>query len=80
MTIIEIPDEQAVALKARAAAEGLSLEGWLKKLADEEANRTPQKPLKTGRGMLAKYGPGPSAEEIDEARREMWRGFAEDFE
>jgi plasmid stability protein len=33
MTVIEIPDEQAAALKARAAAEGLSLEDWFRKLA-----------------------------------------------
>ncbi len=35
MTVIEIPDHQAAALKARAAAEGLTLEAWLKRLADE---------------------------------------------
>jgi hypothetical protein len=29
--------------------------------------------------MLAKYGPAPSAEEIDTNRAEMFRGFAEDF-
>jgi hypothetical protein len=29
--------------------------------------------------MLAKYGPAPSAEEIDENRREMFRSFAKDF-
>jgi hypothetical protein len=37
------------------------------------------KPFKSGYGMLAKYGPAPSAEEIDENRREMFRGFASDF-
>ena len=26
--------------------------------------------------MLAKYGPAPSAEEIDENRKDMFRGFA----
>jgi len=36
MTVIELPDEQAVALKAKAAAEGLSLEAWLQKLAAQE--------------------------------------------
>ncbi|MGA3185704.1 MAG: hypothetical protein ABSF22_01215 [Bryobacteraceae bacterium] len=36
MTVIEIPDEQAEALKAKAAAEGLSLEAWLKRLAEQE--------------------------------------------
>ncbi len=36
MTVIELPDQQAEALKARAAARGLTLEEWLKQLADEE--------------------------------------------
>jgi uncharacterized protein (DUF433 family) len=34
MTVIEIPDEQAAALKAKAAAQGYTLEVWLKKLAE----------------------------------------------
>jgi hypothetical protein len=29
--------------------------------------------------MLAKYGKAPSAEEIDENRREMFRDYAKDF-
>jgi hypothetical protein len=36
------------------------------------------KPKKSGYGLLAKYGPGPSEEEIDENRRETFRGFAQD--
>ena len=79
MTVIEIPDAQAAALKARAAAQGLTLKGWLEKLAEESPAAAPRKPLKTGRGMLAKYGPAPSAEEIDENRRDMFHGFGEDF-
>jgi hypothetical protein len=79
MTVIEIPDDQAAALKALAAAQGLSLSAWLGKLAEESPSSVPRKPLKTGRGMLAKYGPAPSAEEIDENRKDMFRGFAEDF-
>ena len=78
MTVIEIPDDQAAALKARAAAEGLTLKAWLGKLAGE-APALARKPLKTGRGMLAKYGSAPSANEIDENRRDMLRRFAEDF-
>src|ERR1039457_1849071 len=71
MIVIEIPDDQAAALKARAAPHGLTLESWFAKLAEEEAKESaPQKPFKTGRGMLAKYGPAPSAEEIDENRRD----------
>jgi len=33
MTVIELPDEQAAALKAKAAAQGLTLEDWFEKLA-----------------------------------------------
>jgi hypothetical protein len=44
MTVIQLPDEQAEALKAKAAAEGLSLEAWLQKLAGQPspAERPPQ--------------------------------------
>ena len=75
---LELAEVQVAALQAKAAAEGLSLEGWLQKIADQEAEPR-RKPYKTGYGMLAKYGPAPSAEEIDENRRDMMRGFAEDF-
>jgi uncharacterized protein (DUF433 family) len=34
MTVIELPDEQAAALKSRAAAQGLTLEAWFRKLAE----------------------------------------------
>ncbi len=34
MTLIELPAEQAVALKVKAAAQGYPLEVWLKKLAE----------------------------------------------
>ena len=33
MTVLQIPDEQAAALRARAAEQGLTLEAWLQKLA-----------------------------------------------
>jgi hypothetical protein len=36
MAVIEIPDEQAAALRAKAAASGLSLEDWLGQLAGSE--------------------------------------------
>jgi len=79
MTVIELSDEQAAALKAIAASQGLGLKAWLGQLAKEEVQTSP-KPKKSAYGLLAQYGPGPSAEEIDENRREMFRGFAEDFE
>ena len=74
MTVIEIPDPLAAALRETAAHQGLSLTAWLGKLA---GNLPQRKPLKTGRGMLAKYGPAPSAEEIDQNRREMFSTLAQ---
>jgi hypothetical protein len=56
MTVIEIPDDKAAVLKARAAAEGLTLKAWLGKLA-AEAPSAERKLLKTGRGMVAPRPP-----------------------
>jgi hypothetical protein len=44
----------------------------------DEILEQPLKPCKSAYGLWAKYGPGPSEEEIDENRREMLWGFAED--
>lgn len=77
MTVIEIPDDQAAALKAKAAAEGLTLKAWLGKLAEEAQGK--RGPKKSAYGLLAQYGAGPSAKEIDENRREMFQNFAQDF-
>jgi hypothetical protein len=81
MTVsIELSSEQLAALKAKAAAQGLTVQDWLRKLALEQSELgQPVRPFKSGYGMLAKYGPAPSAGEIDENRRGMFGGFAEDF-
>ena len=50
MTVIELSDEQAEALKAKAAAEGLTLEAWLKKLAAAEVSV--EKPLQTAADII----------------------------
>ena len=42
---LTLSDEQAAALRAKAAAEGLSLEEWIQKLAE---------PAPTGNGSLAR--------------------------
>jgi hypothetical protein len=34
---IELPDEQAAALRAKLSARGLSLEGWFRQIAEAEA-------------------------------------------
>ena len=39
----------------------------------------PPWPRKSAFGLLSQYGPGPSEQEIDESRREVFREFAKDF-
>ena len=73
---IDLPDDLGAALKAKATAQGVSLAGFTRHLLEEAVK--PQeaqelKPKKSGYGLLAKYGPGPSEEEIDENRRDMFR-------
>jgi hypothetical protein len=53
MTVIELPDEQATALKAKAAAVGLTLEAWLKQLAGtEEETAGAERPLQTAAEII----------------------------
>jgi hypothetical protein len=78
MTVIEIPDDLAMALKAKAAAEGLTLEAWFKKLA-EDAPASPPKTRPPAFRLLGEYGTAPSAEEADADRRDMFQGFGLDF-
>jgi hypothetical protein len=47
MTLIELSDDQALALKAKAAAQGLSLEEWLAALAASETPAGPSRPAKS---------------------------------
>lgn len=49
MTVIELSDEQAAALKAKAAAEGLTLEAWIEKLA------SPEMPLQSAADIVLKH-------------------------
>ena len=47
MTVIELSDEQAAALKARATAQGLTLNAWLQQLA---ATETPAGQVRARKG------------------------------
>ncbi len=82
MTVtIELPDELGTALKARAEAQGVSLAGFTRYVLEQAVQQSRGQTLKQKKsayGLLAKYGPGPSAEEIDESRREMFRGFGQE--
>lgn len=76
---IKVTDEQALELEQKAKLAGIPFEQWLQQLVEKEApapeNR--RRPLKSGLGLLAPYGPALSAEEIDENRAEMFGGLAE---
>ena len=45
MKVIEIPDDEAAALQAKASAAGLTLEAWLKQLAGTE-DQQPARPAR----------------------------------
>lgn len=84
---IELPDALGAVVKAQAQAEGVSPDQFVSRVLEttlsgnlqSSASCASAKPFKTGYGMLAKYGPAPSAEEIDENRRDMFRNFAQEF-
>jgi len=81
---IELPDDVIAALKAQAQAKGISPSHLVSRVIQdslkpsEAKQEIPGQGFETGYGMWAKYGPAPSAEEIDENRREMFRSFAQD--
>jgi plasmid stability protein len=53
MTVIELPDEPAAALEAKAAAHGMTLAAWLTQLADEEApSAAPRSPQEAAARIL----------------------------
>lgn len=79
---IELSDEIGAAVKAKAQEQGISTDRYVSRVLESALGLLEQpssEPFETGYGMWAKYGPAPSAEEIDESRREMFRNFAKDF-
>jgi hypothetical protein len=81
---IEINDALAAAVKAKAEAQGVSPDRFVSCVLENTLGvpvetKAQLPPFETGYGMLAKYGPAPSAEEIDENRRDMFRNFAQGF-
>ena len=47
----------------------------VERVLDQAEPAVPAPPRAPIRGLLADLGPAPSAEEIDEVRREMWAAF-----
>lgn len=52
------------------------LRDWLDELM--KAEPVQPKPRRSMLGLLADLGPAPSDEDIEEARREMWKNFPRD--
>jgi hypothetical protein len=82
---IELPEELEVALKEKATVHGLSPDVYVLGLLQRDlgtSNETPARPFKDSYGILAKYGPAPTNEEMDENRVDMLRSsiFARDAE
>ena len=79
---IDLPQKLEAALKEQANAQGLLPADYVRNILERQlASRMEEPkgpPFKTGRGLFAKYGTAPSAEEIDANRAEMFRCFAEE--
>jgi hypothetical protein len=78
--VIDLSKDLEAALVAHAEAYGVDAAGYARRLLEhalgvDEDPAGP--PFTTGRGLLAKYGVAPSAEEIDANRADMFRGFGE---
>jgi hypothetical protein len=83
---IEIPEKLEMALKTKATLRGTSPALYVNQMLEHDLaglleTKAAVVPYKNSRGILTKYGPAPSAEEIDENRRDMLRGsiFDEDI-
>jgi hypothetical protein len=79
--ILQLQPQEEARLAAAAHARGLSTDALLREAIEKILETVPEQPLKPKKsafGLLAKYGPGPTEAEIDENRREMFRGFAKD--
>lgn len=80
MTIdLALEPQKEAKLLALANAKGLSADDLVRGAVDSMLEAVPAqpKPKKSLYGLWANYAPGPSEQEIDENRREMFRGFAE---
>ena len=85
VTMVETSFEQVLQMAQRLPiTEQIRLIARLAPMAEQaipmmQAEDIPKPALRrTARGILAGMGPAPTAEEIDEARREMWGNFPRD--
>jgi hypothetical protein len=68
--------EKALALARKLSpVDSVHLIGQVATTLEKELAEPEPQPRRSLPGVLARYGTAPSAEEIDEARREMWGNF-----
>ena len=78
---LPLEPQKEAKLIALAESKGMTADELVSQTIDKILAGVPDQPLKARKsayGLWAEYGPGPTEEEIDENRREMLRGFAED--
>ena len=81
MTItLPLEPQKEAKLIALAQAKGVSAGDLVREVIDKLLAETgegalPKAPTHSLRGLFAKYGPAPSAEEIDQNRAEMFADF-----
>jgi predicted DNA-binding protein len=81
MTItLPLEPQKAARLIALAQEKGLSTDEFVREAMDKILAEVPEasprkEPTRSLRGLLAKYGPAPSADEIDQNRAEMFANF-----
>ena len=71
-------DELVQLAKELSPADQLRLVERLLPGLETKIETVDNKPLRSSYGALRDLGPAPSAEDIDEVRREMWRNFPRD--
>ena len=82
MTItVPLPPQEEAKLTALAQSRGVSTSALVREAVEEllsgagEVKAAAKEPTRSLRGLLAKYGPAPTADEIDENRSEMLANF-----
>jgi hypothetical protein len=81
MTItLPLEPQKEAKLNAVARAKGMTPDELVTQaidqiIAEASDSTTGKEPTRSLRGLLAKYGPAPSAEEIDRNRAEMFQNF-----
>jgi hypothetical protein len=71
-------DEVVQLAKGLSPADQLRLVERLLPGLETKVETVNKKPLRSSYGALRDLGPAPSAEDIDEVRREMWRNLPRD--